>query len=520
MEPLSFGNYQDLIQTLRKHLWLWLVPTIAVGLLAGLYSLIADRQWRASQAMIVRADAAGAEDGQIGEFSDLSEMKTLQETILELAKSQSVLRSTLQQAGPPPNYRRPSEWPTATDIAEFRDQIDMRPPGGAEFGKTEVFYISIVDSNRMRAAELVSTLATLLKDRLQALRDERARGMVDELENSVELAEERLSGSIDKLASFEAEIGADLAELRNLNAMVGGQGEISQVVQAVEAELRANETRLREHQQLRSLLTDAQQDPTKLIATPSSLLQSLPALSRLKDALIDAGVRKANLLGSRSETHPLVQAAAAAEQLLKKQLHDELASAIQGVQAEIALCRERDQVLQSRLESAKSRMTRLAGVRAHYSNHVSEVDDHTLLVENARKHLSDVRSRQVGAQTASLIQAIDDVEVGVRPIGPGRLTVTGAGSAAGLLLGLGIVFVVTKPVVGSRNEPEDSIPAVYFSPVSRKSALRPSANTADTAAQPKSRAAVDPKHITTFRGMSLDEALRSIEGRLHNRNGR
>ena len=68
--------------------------------------------------------------------------------------------------------------------------------------------------------------------------------MIAELERTVAMANGDLNTQIAKLSSFEAKIGADLAELRNLNADLGGQGEVSQERQAIEVERRANEARL------------------------------------------------------------------------------------------------------------------------------------------------------------------------------------------------------------------------------------------------------------------------------------
>ena len=48
---------------------------------------------------------------------------------------------------------------------KFRDCVDMRPPGGAEFGKTEVFYLTIRDTNRDRASALVVALCGQLESR-------------------------------------------------------------------------------------------------------------------------------------------------------------------------------------------------------------------------------------------------------------------------------------------------------------------------------------------------------------------
>lgn len=506
-------DLSTLIYTLRTHVRLWLVPAIACAVLAGGYALIAPREWKASQAMIIRAEATGAAGEQIGKFSDLSEMKTLQETILELAKSHGVVQDTLREVGPPAGYRHPEKWPTLKDIEDFREQVDMRPPDGAEFGKTEVFYVSVLSTDRARAGQLAERLSDQIQRRLQLLRDERARGMIQELERTLAVADADLASCTAELSAFETEMGADLGELRNLNTPTGGGGEVAQELQAVETERRANEAARREFQQLHELLYDAQLDPTKLLATPTSLLRSQPALSRLKDALVDAQVRKANLLGSRAAKHPFVLAASEAEALLKEQLHDEIAVAIEGVELELELCVDREQALVEKAATARARMSRLAGARAEYANLIAAVENRGKLVEEAQAHLADARARQVAAQSASVIHRIDGVETGVRPVGPGRATITAAGGVGGLLLGLGLVFL-SAPMPHSSS---DASLGRSRQPESRPSASGDRGDGGHIAEE--ARGGANSNGFGLFRGMTLDEAIRRVEGRLHKWNG-
>jgi uncharacterized protein involved in exopolysaccharide biosynthesis len=438
-------NVSELLQIVRTYVKWWAVPAVAGTVLAAAYSLVASREWRATQALIVRPEAASVSEERPGKFTDLSEMKTLQETILELAKSQSVVQATLREVGPPRRYRRPAQWPTALDIEDFREYIDMRPPGGAEFGKTEIFYLSIRDNDRQRASALVVALCKQLEQRMQEIRDQRAQGMVAELERTVAMADADLVQQTEQLSAFEAKIGADLAELRNLNADVGGQGTASQELQTIEAERRANEALRQENVRLVKLLSAAQADPHQLLATPNTLLKSQPSVAQLKKALVAAEVQTASLLGSRSEHHPFVIAAREAEAVIREQLHDEIAVAIRGLTVDVELNEDRDQTLSEKANAAQDRLSRLAQSRAEYSKLVASVANHTRLVEAARKNLADARALQAGARSASVISRIDGVEAGVRPVGPGRKVITAAGGAAGLILGFGFVFLFANP---------------------------------------------------------------------------
>jgi uncharacterized protein involved in exopolysaccharide biosynthesis len=260
------------------------------------------------------------------------------------------------------------------------------------------------------------------------------------------MAETDLNVHTAKLAKFEAAIGGDLAELRNLNATTGTQSEVALELQAISGERRTNDATRRENEQLLKLLKAVESNPAQLIATPNTLLKSQPALSRLKDALIDAQVRTANLLGTCADEHPYVIGAREAEALVQQQLRDEVAAAIKGLEVDLSFNSDRDAALNAKSVAGRERIARLAGSRAEYANLVAAVDNHTKLVEAARKNLADARAKHASAHTASVIGRIDGVEAGVRPVGPGRTTITAAGGIAGLILGLGIVFLFASPV--------------------------------------------------------------------------
>src|SRR5262249_5170110 len=154
--------------------------------------------------------------------------------------------------------------------------------------------------------------------------------------------------------------------------------------------------------------------------TPNSLLVSQPAVSQLKNALVSAQIHTANLLSSRNEAHPYVIAAREAEARVREQLNNEVAVAIRGIQVEIELSADREKSLAAKYAAARERMSHLAERRAEYANLVASVQNHTRLVETARKNLADARARQAGAHSGSVISRIDGVEAGVWPSGPTR----------------------------------------------------------------------------------------------------
>jgi succinoglycan biosynthesis transport protein ExoP len=443
MEPASALSLppRELVRLVWSQRKTWMISTAVCGVLAAAYALVMPRYWEASQALVVRQETAGATGSRPGKFADLYEMRTLQETILEVAKSQEVVVATIETvdrrllgatAGPP----------SLEDIDEFRKRLKMLPPDGGEFGKTEVFYFSMKDKRRDRAIELVAELCRQLEIALKDLRRHRASSVFAEIEEQTHVAAAALDGETQRLAEFESQVGSDLGELRMLHSANSGQSDLRMEAVQLEADVRKFRTQVREIEKLISLLRAAQGDPLQLIATPNTLLTSQPALRRLKDGLIDAQLATSRLGGSRSANHPQVRAAIEAEGQIRAELHDELVTALRGAEVDLQLAGERLAATQGRLDDLQKRFARLASLRAEYSNRVAAVEDCRKNLERIRQDLSTARAAEAAAVGGSLVTRLDEPETGPHPAGPGRTVITGAGGVAGLMLGLGLVFLL------------------------------------------------------------------------------
>ncbi len=433
------------LKLLQDHKWLWLAPALAGLVLTAVVTLVTPRQWQASQGLIVRSETAGYDEQRLGKFTDLSELRTVQETLLEVARSRTVISAALQAVAKPGWFSSTPAKPTASQIDQLRENLKITPPGGSEFGATEVFYLSVVDSNVDRAVQLCDQVCHELEKRMQHLRIQQATSMVVELEHASEAARGSLHEQTQKLAQLETEVGADLADLRNLISPTGGRGALAEKVLSIEAILRENTSTRQRNEQLLKTLKQAQADPGRLLATPSSLLALQPAIQRLKDGLVDAQIRAASLKASRSESHPSVVAINHAQQLLSHQLRSELPSAIAGVRMELSLADQREAALKAELSGVQQRIRGLALRRADYSQLVAAVENQSRLVDAAEAQLADARAYSAGASSVSVLERVDTVEAGTNPLGPGRVVVTLAGGFGGLLLGLGLVYGLHAP---------------------------------------------------------------------------
>jgi succinoglycan biosynthesis transport protein ExoP len=447
MNPPAMNNSQHLpispkefIRVLAVRWRLWVLPALVISLGTAIFALTHNDTWEASQALIVRNEAANNEHGP-GKFAQVEEMKTIQETLLEIARSRGVLEAALKQVGPPADCNDAENWPSDRDIEACRKAVKLLPPKGAEYGKTEVFYLAVRDHDRARATALNAAIYDRLQIRFQELRDAKAHSMMDELSKTVALAKADLAESTAHLSATEKHVGGDLAELRAMQDVGAGESALRRNAEEIRNQIREARATATETTELLAVLHAAQDDPGRLLAAPNRLLESQPALKRLKDGLLDAQIATAKLLGARTAEHPLVQAAQQSEEEIGRHLHDELALAVHGLKIESRLNADRQEILEDQLASTAERLNRLVEIRALYETQTAENRNRAALTERAEQNLAEARSVLAGAKVASLISRIDQPDTGAKPVGPGRAIIALGGILGGLIAGLGIVFL-------------------------------------------------------------------------------
>ena len=165
----------------------------------------------------------------------------------------------------------------------------------------------------------------------------------------------------------------------------------------------------------------------------------------MKEGLIDAQLRIAELLGDRNPAHPAVKAAVAAESEVRQHLHAELSTAIRGVRAELKVIDAVIATLNQQLSEVQGRLDQLASMRARYSNLVAEVQDRGEQVKEAQRSLAEAKAGREASGTASLITRVDAPDQGDGPVGPGRLTLMLAAWVGGFAIGVGMLLLTVAP---------------------------------------------------------------------------
>jgi len=428
---------------LVAHWWRWLIPAVVIAAGGAAYAHYGPVIWESAQALFVRNEAVNNQQGP-GKFSHSDQMKVVQETILEIGRSPTVLTQALTAVGPPADHAG-SKWPAAVDLEDFRAAVRIVPPKGAEYGKTEIIYLKVRDRDPARARRLSDAICAQLEEHFQNVRDATARNMIAELEQAALIARADLRQSTKRLAELEAQVGSNLGELRMLGEGAAADSALRRTQTEVAAELRQAHTATKTNDELLALLQATRHDPQRLVALPNRLLDSQPALRQLQSGLTEAQIRRAGFEGRMATAHPLVQAAREAELHIQQQIHAELDLAIRALQADGRLNDQRVALLETQQQQLTAQMSGLAEVRATYAGLVAEVRSREQLVQRAEQNLADARGAQVGAKAGSLVNKVDAPDTGTRPVGPSPAMIVLCGMGGGLLVGLG-VFVLTVPI--------------------------------------------------------------------------
>ena len=102
------------------------------------------------------------------------------------------------------------------------------------------------------------------------------------------------------------------------------------------------------------LLVAAQNDPQQLLATPNSLLVSQPSVSQLKNALVNAQIAYSRACSAAAaKTTHLSSRPTNPRASIRRQLNNEVAVAIRGLQVEIELCADREKSLAAKWSAAR-----------------------------------------------------------------------------------------------------------------------------------------------------------------------
>jgi len=487
---LSNPRLDHILHTLIERRKLWLIPGCVALLTSWVYCyFIRSESYTARQTLIVRDDLLG-QSLKPGQFESLDLMKSAQETILEIARKPQVVRNAMKTIGParPGWFGVSASWPDDETIEEVQGSIELSAPNGAEFGHTETVHLTTKSSSRERAAEFVLALLDEINVKLNEVRDLKLQSMTDELTLIRDSARESLSDSAARLSKMEREIGPDLPTLRALSDPQSGEGAMSQTLLQIRSERRQFENRLHSAQNQRKTLIAATHDPNAILATSDELFSFQPALSRLKQELIEAQSALAESVGRYEQAHPQVQKQQEQVRSMHRQIHLELDSAKRGLKGQIASLTQKVEKSLAQEAEIDNRFNRISSKRVTYLGLDEEVKKKSEVFNEAQGHLAAVQRLGSSEFDVTLLTPVDEPQVSTRADGLGaKTTILGSG-LAGILAGFGLVLLLDPGPQGKESDSENP----KINPQRQPNSFTPVAETPAAPAPPPAASASPP----------------------------
>ncbi|MEM9646108.1 MAG: hypothetical protein AAF989_14055 [Planctomycetota bacterium] len=420
---------------------LWVGAAMVFGLFAAGYSLFSSDVWSARQPLVIRDEATGSVD-RLGRFASQTELKAAQETILEMAQNPEVVAGALRQIGPPGGGTDAS-WPSRKIVDKVAEScVNLVAPQGSEFGNTEVVYLSVKSKEQDRSVEFCRAMFDNLTKQLRKVRRVRADSIIIELTHARDIAQRNLDDSLAEIRKIEVQFGSDLGELRNLNDTIAGEGANRRTLELTATELQTAQLELNQQESFHRALVAGAADPQKLLISGNDLLASQPSLQRLKEGLIDAQLESSRLSGNLTELNPKRRNAIAIEQEIKRRMQQETAAVIRAMEPELKLARDRVSTLQGKAQELENRLDHLAEIRTTYAKLDSRVKSRSEQLAQAESSLSNAVAIRSAALSTNLLAELGPPQVGDSPVGMSGSVMTLGGSMAGLIFGLGVVFLV------------------------------------------------------------------------------
>ncbi|MEM9828867.1 MAG: hypothetical protein AAF958_19935 [Planctomycetota bacterium] len=428
---------------------LWVGAMGLFGIVGVMYALLSTDIYTSRIGLVVRDEATSSSIDRMGRFPSQTELKAAQETILEMVQNPETVAAALREIGPPHGGPDP-DYPSREAVDDASEAVNLLAPQGSEFGNTEVVYLQAKSTSRDRAEKYSSAMYNALATQLRHVRKLRADSIIEELTRARDLAKVSLQIAMDELATMEVQFGEDLGEMRNLRDTISGEGANRRALEELTANLQTAELELSRMQSLEAILRRGAEDASHLLIAGPDIVASQPSLQRLKDGLIDAQLRSSSLAGTLTANNPKRRAAKKTEDEIRTRLQAESDAAVRSMQPTIRLQEELVRRLQTRQAKIRQRLDSLAKYRTEYARIDSEVKNRTEQLDQAQRSLAEAEAARSAALDTNLIAKFGPAQTGERPIGPGGLTITAGASVAGLIFGLGVVFLVAPGPAGFR----------------------------------------------------------------------
>jgi len=434
-------------RTVWQYRWRIAMCALASAAVAGCVAAITPWTWRASMTAWLVPQTIARE--QQGEFSyDADRRLAVQlENFRQVALSDEVLAEVLDRVatGPPD-----ADVSRDAQVRGLRDRIKMSTPKGTEFGRSEMFQITVVDDAPARALAIAEAFKDVSQQRYTQLCVQKANALVKQASKACDQAEAVFGVGQRARRRLDRQAGADVHDLRTLATRPDGDMLLDKAMvdiygerQKLEGEVREHQRRLEAVRQAAAQLTDAD-----LWALPSGLLGDNKDLGAARAGLADLTATLAQLRARFTEQYPKVQAVRRELVDARQRLRRSLTAFLASLGSDLAARQERLTYLTKQERNHRDRLARLERMRIAYVTATDAVDRATERVRVTAQQKAAAAEIEARARRAQLLVFVDPPKVDDQPVNPPRQKHILVGLALGLAAGLGVALLSRQADLG------------------------------------------------------------------------
>lgn len=448
----SETSVADIWRTLSTYRWRILACVAAFVGLAICVAMVTPWTWRAHMTVWLVSQTIGREQqGEFGYDADRQLAVQLQ-NFRQVAFSDDVLAEVVERV-PAPGILKLVTRDDAID--SLRERMDMRAPKGTEFGKSEIFRVSVVDHDPARALALAEALKQVSQKRYKELYLQKAESLTRQATEAADAARGALATVQKGLVRLEKEAGPDLHDLRMLAGTKSGDVLLKKVLlnvqsdrQKLEGEVRESQKRLDAVKRAMAKMTDA-----NLTALPTQLLSKDEYLRPAHAHLLGLMAQVERLESRYTAQYPEVQAARRELADARRRFRQSLAAFVASLESDLSARLARLAYLAKQEQLHLARLQRLERMRTAYATAMAAVERALQRMQVTERRLAEAGELEARSRQAKLLLFVDPPKVDSQPVSPKRRDHVLAGLALGLLAGIGVAMLSRNASVLGPTEP-------------------------------------------------------------------
>lgn len=368
----------------------------------------------------------------------------------EIVFSERVLRKAISQFSP-----QISEEEVRKAMDKIRKNLSVTPPRGANFKESSVFYISYIDTDPRKSAEIANAICNAYLEGYNEITKENSAFSYSFFKEQTERLYQEMIEAEKKLRDYEKENSEDLVGLLNLDAARGTNLEVGP--SALLTQFTGRYYELQEKLSGLRVTIEALENEynnNSNPAIPKDMQVVGHAITTFKNKVAQLEIQVNELRSQFTEQFPALKQTEREIKLNINSLREELARSIraqkitaEGISAQIV-------ELERVIEALKDRIKRTASKRATYEQLRQQYQLAKDTYVKARDQLEQARIASSLNQAYQALTYVDAPNVPLEPFKPNRPVVTALGFFAGLLFAT--AFVVTMDFLDhSIKRPED-----------------------------------------------------------------